>query len=463
MTARAGTLSALGWLMALALVHGGLYAALIPPWQTPDETIHYAYLRDLQSAPTAWAATTVPRQADVFQAVTASARDFNWWALVKLPTPAVPPATPTYDHHINRAGSLYYRGAFPVWAAVAGWPIAAQLYTLRAYSVALYAVTVALTYLLARQVWAGPDDEPLAWAAAVVVALLPQFTFISAGFSDDNLVPVCVTAALYALARGWRQGGDLRWWAVGAALAGLAAFAKRTGVGAVAVAGLALVPYLGWRWRERRWKPLAVGALGAVAVVALGMACLPSAASTDLVRWLLRVSPEEALAVLAIARDPGQLAQLNWVEAAVFWSISFWGYFGWLKAPLPTGVMEALRRLTVILLAGAGAAWLWAGARRGQTPESRGQLGVLAGLAAGVAVSTGLIAAQFMLYPDLYAPTGRYSFPFIAAWAILLVWGWQFWWPARWKPLGLGLGLSLLIGLDMYALGAVIVPYFYSL
>ena len=35
----------LGLLTALAVVHGLLYAFLIPPWQAPDEIAHFEYAR----------------------------------------------------------------------------------------------------------------------------------------------------------------------------------------------------------------------------------------------------------------------------------------------------------------------------------------------------------------------------------------------------------------------------------
>ena len=88
-----------GWLaakpislvLALAVTHGMLYAVIVPPWQAPDETTHYEYLRALSTSPE-WLPLQMARPDSVFQEVMTSARKFRWWEHRKRPTPAESPA-----------------------------------------------------------------------------------------------------------------------------------------------------------------------------------------------------------------------------------------------------------------------------------------------------------------------------------------------------------------------------------
>jgi hypothetical protein len=79
-----------------------------------------------------------------------------------------------------------------------------------------------------------------------------------------------------------------------------------------------------------------------------------------------------------------------------------------------------------------------------------------------LALSLVNLAAQFLIERSVYPLVGRYLFPFISAFAITGLWGWQAWWPARWKAPGLLVAAGLLMALDFVALGLTIVPYFYS-
>jgi hypothetical protein len=81
-------------------------------------------------------------------------------------------------------------------------------------------------------------------------------------------------------------------------------------------------------------------------------------------------------------------------------------------------------------------------------------------LAAGLLGGILTMILQFVVSPLYYGMQGRYLFAFLPAFAVLAVWGWQFWWPARWKSGGLLAGLGLLALFDMGALVAILV-YFY--
>lgn len=460
----------IGWLVIFTFLHGTLYAAVVPPWQAPDENVHYEYLRALWQAP-GWFPEGLERSASVYQTVMASARQFRWWEFVRFPTPAEVPAQPSYSWFTIRGGwSLYYRLSFPVYGLFQAAPLEVQLYALRLYSVALQCLTVWLTSKLARLIFVPvlcPVDDLLPLAAAMVVALQPQYTFISASFNDDNLVPPLAAGALYALVRGLQQRADWRWLVVAATATGLAFLTKRTAVSLVILFGLATMGYAVVWLRSSRLGKRAVGSLVLAAGALLGGLALyvviqppqlpPSLAA------LLRVQPDAVVSLASFLGDPIRLAQVPWLAPLLFLSVSFWGWFGWLKAPLSTPIMEALRRVTLVLVIGCILAFIRAlRAACAGDPSLRLRLVAMTAVGLGPAFSLLVLVAQFLIGPPVYGLTGRYLFPFISVFGILAVWGWQAWWPARLKPAGVLLGLVLLSGVDFAALVLTIVPYFYS-
>jgi len=81
---------------------------------------------------------------------------------------------------------------------------ALAVHLLRLYSLVLGAVTIVLTYTLAREIL--PERPLIALGAAAFVAFLPQFIFITAAISNDNLATLLTVATLWQLIRIMRRG-----------------------------------------------------------------------------------------------------------------------------------------------------------------------------------------------------------------------------------------------------------------
>jgi 4-amino-4-deoxy-L-arabinose transferase-like glycosyltransferase len=457
------------WLLALSIVHGVLYAAILPPWQAPDETAHYEYLRALaQSGELFPSQLTLSREVD--RQVGESARRFRFWEYRRLPTPAETPQVVQEEIFLTRGlWSLYYRLSLPIYRAVSAWPVESQLYVLRLYSVTLQCVTVWLTYQLGRLIFPRPAGAAVALiptAAAFVVAVFPQYTFISASYNDDNLVPPLVAATLYSLVRGLRQAGAWRWLALATITTVFAILTKRTALSLVLLWGLCLLVYAALWLRSASVARRALGAvvllLALVASLGLPYLFARTPELRALVEARLSLSPDVWTTLAGYAREPVRLAAIDWRGPLVFLSMSFWGWFGWLKVPLGTHLMEILRRVTVVLVAGCGIGYVRAGLAARAARRLDLSLGSLLLLGMGMSLSFLTLVAQFLIGPPIYSLVGRYLFPFISAFGILAVWGWQAWWPARWKVGGVLLGLTLLVALDFAALALTIVPYFYS-
>jgi 4-amino-4-deoxy-L-arabinose transferase-like glycosyltransferase len=459
---------AIAWVLALTIVHGSLYAVIVPPWQVPDENVHYEYLRDL-ALTRSLVPFTVDRPAAVFQQVRESMGLYRWYEFLRLPTPVVTPAAP-YPSVVARGGwSLYYRLSLPLYTLVRAWPIVNQLYLLRLYSVALQCLTVWLTYKLATLIFSN-DSSPIAWlipaAAAFVVAMVPQYTFISAGYNDDNLVPPLVAGSLYAALRGLSRQGDIRWlWLAGAQTV-LAILTKRTAIGLAVLLAVCLVAYsFVWlRSTSMIKRAMGVGVVVGAVVGALALAYLiidPPQLPTRLAA-IAQVSPDAWVTLAGYGREPARLLKIDWVGPLVFLSVSFWGWFGWLRVPLDNHLLELLRRVTLVIIAGCGLGWVRLASAARRLPQLRFQAGALLLLGLGLVLGVVVLFAQFLLDPTNYPPTGRYLFPFISAFGILAVWGWQAWWPARWKARGVLLGLAMLTVVDFVAMALTMIPYFYT-
>lgn len=453
------------WIVALTLVHGGLYAAIVPPWQGLDEPTHYEYLRGLWVTQELFP-VEVPRDADVFRQVMASLRTYQFWPYYKVPAPAALPSTPPGSTLLARAGSLYYRLSFPVYWLTQDWPLDSQLYALRLYSVLLQCLTVWLTYRLASLIFPPHTSQPatrmLPSAAAMVAALFPQYTYISASYNDDNLVPAIVAGTLYALLRGLKQNASVPWFALACLGAVLAMLAKRTSISLVVLLGVGALVYAAlWVRSPRRWRRLAGGVVligSLVGVSALASLLLSPIPLPESIARLLRVGDHALITIADMVQDPKRLAQVDWVGALVFLSVSFWGWFGYLKIPLSQTVMEILRRITLLLIAGVGVGLVQAW----RSSETRFQSVALILLGMGLVLALMILIFQFIIGPPVYLLTGRYLFLFISAFAILAAWGWQSWWPKRWQPVGLFSGVVLLVVLDLIAVWLTIVPYYYS-
>jgi len=445
---------ALWWLVLLTLVHGLWYVAIVHPWQAPDEYLHYEYLRLLDTHRTL-ALTARDRSSAMQWEIAESMWLFQHSRYRLMPT--LPEndlraiRLPLGSLNFTPQPPLYYLISLPLYWAVASLPVLDQLYVLRLYSVALQSLTVWLTYHLARLIFPQAARQSIPLTAAVVVALLPQFTFISASYNNDNLAHPLVTAALFALLRGIRQRGDFCWLAIALVCGGLSLAAKRTAFGIVPVLGIGLLVY-GVLWlRSNSWLFKIAGLVTLTAIVAglvgLVLVLVAPISLPPALAGMFRLSSETLIALTAYGRDFARLSEVDWNWAAHLTLESFWGQFGWLTIHLDPAMIAGAGWITGLLAVGCVVGMVRAAIMpRGQGDMFRAFALLL--FSAGL-LFTGLgMAAQYLLAPSWYPPQGRYLFPFIAAFAILGVWGWQAWLPRRWQAQGTLLGLGLLVIFD---------------
>ncbi len=301
------------------------------------------------------------------------------------------------------------------------------VHLVRLLSVALGAVTVIVTYLLASEVF--PTWPLIAVGAAALNAFVPMFLFISGSVNNDNLSNLLGNLLTLLIVRLLKTEARPRWTTYGIlGVATGAALLSKLNVGfLIPLIALALLIV---SVRLRDWRPLIVGGLisGALTVAIAGW-------------WYLRNDriygdPTGLTAFLSIVGRravPANLAQL-WAERASF-TQAYWGFFGGVNVPLPNPVYLTLNVIGGLALASAVAYLLVTVMRR-----SRGGWTAPLWLPALVTLAWPIIT--FISYLRWTAETpasqGRLIFGALSSLSLWMAVGLAWWLPKRIRPALLG-------------------------
>ncbi len=443
----------LALLLGAFILLAGIYSIVVPPFETPDEIWHFAFIQHVAtgqglpvSAPNTqalWRQQGV--QAPLYYLAAAGLtawidqRDFPQVYERTNPHAAIgrPAATSNRNYLIHHANE--------------GWPWRGSLLALhvaRFFSVILGAVTLWATYRTLALLL-GAD---LALLGTALFAFIPQFIFISAATSNDNginalaalvlwrltaLLAPAATAEANVIARSVVCGCEARSKAISldardcfgpndgprndslvalGSLLGLAVLSKLSALALIALAGLTLL-FVAWRIRSWRWLIRSGLAVGFPALTIGGWWYVrnwllyrdPLAWNVWQANILLRVAPAGWRTIA------GELTSLD---------SSFWGLFGWLNVPYPAWVYTAFRGLEIgcalglLLLAGHWQRMI-ADKRIADGQRVSGWAG--GGLLLLWLALLGVSWVRFMRIAP--AAQGRYFFPAAPAIALLLILG----------------------------------------
>ncbi len=299
-----------------------------------------------------------------------------------------------------------------------GWPWSGSflaLHILRLWSILLCCITLWATYRFIR-LFLNPA---VALPTAALFAFVPQFVFIGAAASNDNLIAAAATVLIWRLAEWMRFGDDphrpqdrplavRQGWSLGVWL-GIALGAKLSGLGLTGVVLLALA-WIAWRRGDGRFVIDAGWRMAVPVALVSGWWYIRNLAMYgDPLAWNIWEANidlrREALTVAGLTRELPAMFR------------SFWGVFGGLTLPYPEAVYTVLGILTLIAAAGF-LLWVWQRARRLE-PEQylfhnvRFMQGMLAFTWLGVLLAAWM---RFMLVAP--AAQGRYLFPALPALAL---------------------------------------------
>lgn len=415
------------------------YSVVNPLFEAPDEVWHYEYVRWLVEG------HGLPSPEDVGHAPwhqEGSQPPLYYW-LGSLLTAGIPTDNAAtlirYNPHaaIGQATALGNKNMM-AHSAAEDWPwqgVALAAHLLRFFSISLGAVTVYAILRSAKLLF--PDQPALMALAGLWVAANPQFLFLSAAISNDNLVTACCTVGIWLLLHLIDQAAPpTRWQLVGlGVLLGLAALSKVSGLALTGLGGLTLI---GLAWRERSWRRL-LGQLSLVGILLLLVAGWWYGRN-----WLLYGDPLGLSVMFEVL--PGRDETLTWAELLALlpgvWR-SFWAVFGWFNLVVPTWLYTGYTVLALIGLSG-----LLLGLWRARQTSLRLWMSI-ALLLIWLLVLIGLV----LRWAQISYPQGRLLFPALSSVALLLTFGWAQWVPRRWHA-----GLTALLGVGMVPL-AVAAPW----
>lgn len=453
----------LGLLLGLVALRGLLWSLLVPPWQGPDEPKHleYVLLLRLKGRPIGLEDASPPLQRSII----ASMEAFEFWWHLRRPAPVPLPADfgqlwPSAPTLLMRQ-PLYYILSLPIAWLTSDQPLVSQLFLLRLVSVALNVLVIYCLFRALRALF--PAEPALALAGAGLVAFLPQPTFIASTYNSDNLATLVGSAlfwaAAVALRHGWRGS------TVGAlGLLTLTGLLTKRSLYPLLLASWLLLLVLG-RWSRARLAVVLAGGgaalvLGAATAVALHR--LGAGGRQPLTDWFLR---SYLLDLDAASQQLSQLLRPTvfgpvLLEQADYWLVqqfkSFWASWGWVAHPLPDPWYGALAGLTAAGLASAVLALGWPGRSPLDPVQRRGVLMALGLLGAN-------LGAAWLFYTTYSAaafPQGRYLFPALGPFVLLLLVGIRRWSGPFRPALGAGVIVAGLL-FDTACLVGSLLPSFY--
>ena len=443
--------------------------AIVPPWQNPDETTHFAFTRMLVLD--AGGMEQGVARAVVQSEILESMAEHGWWDAYNKQVPSpFPTSFDEVPEHLNLGSSpefdFYYRMASAFLLATGTSSLMSQYTVLRLLSSVLAVATLWC-------VWAGTTrlmGDEVGIGAAALLALHPQFALIGLGVAPDVLVNLC---------------GAVVWWQAarlitdGTITLSLACMFVATSVGVLSkrafVPWFLVTPLLGsvgvamrtewdtiWRRpsRQQFWSASVIVAI----LVGVALVSQERLLQTISAVWSSRTpvvcdfgcgsdwgelpwfwygfDQLETGVDLASTTEPGSFVPftLGLLDTA-------WLAGGWLRFMGPSAWYMVVRGL--VLLAALGlliACGAYAGHRRREI--------WLAAVVVGVQVG----AVYFDVYDRGVGPQGRYLFPAIGP-AVALMWvGLLSPWPPRMKPSVGATVIALMATLDIAAWNWVILP-----
>ncbi|MCY4146022.1 MAG: DUF2142 domain-containing protein [Chloroflexi bacterium] len=416
-------------ILAGYLVVGGLFAIYTPAWQAPDEPAHYNYIRHI--AERGCCPRIEPGDWD------SAALSLLTSARFASERPHLLPGLQYKSHQ----PPPYYLLSSPLFQASGG-----VLLPLRLFSVLLGAGSVALSFIISRQLL--PDQPTIALAVMALVAFLPQHVAMLAAVNNDALAELLASLCLLWILR-YLDGEPLPVWG-GGLLVGAAFVTKLTIYFLALLAPLAI--WLRWRGEKGELPELA-RALAVFALVAGAVGGL---------RWLRNAHEYNFPDILALGAhdavvdDQPRTADYIAANGALVYLIglagtlirSSFGQFGWMALPLDSVLGGWLyRAYGALLLLGLAGAW------RGMKRIAKSARVILLG-------AVGLVGLQTLYYNIEFVQwQGRYFFPALVPLALIVACGASSWlWRWKWARWLLPLGLAGLAFVDVYLLFRVIAP-----
>jgi len=462
----------------VVLIFGVTWALLVPAWQSPDSTTHFAYAQSLAER------FALPGAANRAQSSTdQNLADASVGASLEALLPAVVKpdwSAADYSRYLAAAGKnpsrsdgggpnpessnppLYYLYADLAYWADYGGDAFDRLYAMQIWGVSLLLLTVLGAWLLAGEVLGRRRLPQLACAAAT--GLEPMVTFISTSVTPDGLLIALWTITFWLGARVIVRRARRRDAVALCAIMAAAILTKATSYALLPAVLFALA--IGWLRRPREERRAATGqlapALAVLVVPVLGWVALASRLSRSAVNALPAAGHGFNLRQLLSYVWQFYLPRLSFLTPTVgeplayyeIWIREAWGTFGWLDVPMANWVFSVIGWTCTVIL--VSAATLLSRFR------DRLRLSLVAFFALGL---VGLLALLHVVDYDSIIATGgpllqgRYVLPVMSLFGLAVGFVVSRM-PRRWRGPTCGAVLAVLLILQVLALGTIAQTYY---
>ena len=469
-------------LLLAVLVLACAWALLVPPWQAPDETAHFAYAQLLAERfelpdetgnglstelQLAWTSSNAPQVAQILPTKPEWSSDaFDRWQAADRQLDAAAREDGRGFNPASTNPPLYYLYTVPAYLAGSVGDIFDRLYLMRLWTALLLLVTCVGTWLLAGELF--ERKRLLQVCSTAVVGLHPMMTFISSSVSPDALLFALWSLALWLGVRVLKRGLTLVDGVALFAAVGLAVLVKGTSYALVPPA-LFVLAVGAWRRRGEgsgKVAGLVAAALLAFAVPAGGWVTLAHALDRPAVNEVGATGDSDAkldvrtfgsyLWQFYFPRLPSQTSfgVIDDMRVYSIWVQTGWAAFGWLEVRFPDWVYALLALVSALVLSG-GAALVFL--RWGAIDHS--VVGFLA--LAVVCLLAGLHWVEYKTVLESHLPfnQGRYLFPLLPLWGAAVA-ALVERIPGRGQTIALGGVLGSLFVLQLFSLGLTAERYF---
>jgi len=441
-------------LLFFSFVLGCQYVFLTPPWQAPDEITHYEYIDILSRAKL----FQIRHESDyVLQRRIINSMDrFNAWNYVFRERPSPMPkkfwGLPLYggsNTKLKRPPLYYILGSF-VLKIFGTDDLLLKHYSIRLFSLLLSLLTLFFVYKAAKIIF--PDDPYLSLTATCLVAFLPEFLIMSSAINSDSLANLIGAAAIYLFLLSLadtRKYSLLLFFPLVVILGLLTGRTTFFIVPSLVVFGILFILK---SWKQDKRTVLFLF-LGSVAALVIG-AFLLRHISIDL--WM-KVTTN----ISGLFTNFGRLFQRDSYAAFTAASLqmmsrSFWYYSGWNAFSLPQPIYTVLIIFSLLGILGSVKYLIVKAAKVSQKSTVKFEHFILL-----ACISFFILTGFLLRLMASMDPVGRYTFPALSAFAILLVIGLKEFIPTRLKKIALSGLIILLVGLNVYAIYSHLIQSFY--
>jgi 4-amino-4-deoxy-L-arabinose transferase-like glycosyltransferase len=326
------------------------YSVIVPPWEASDEQWHYPMVKTLADnrlalpvqvpgEVTAWRQEgSQPPLYYMLGAILTFWIDTSDMGTARWINPHADIGIVVPDGNYNMAIHDPAVESFPWRGTILA------LHLVRLLSVALGAVTVAMTYRLAEELF--PNRRAIWLGAAAFVAFNPMFLFISGSVNNDNLSTAIASVLLVQVIRLLKRTDvpSIRTLIFIGVMAGAGMLAKFN-IGFFLPLIALVLAVLSYRLRD--WRLFVRGALitGGLTILIGGWWYVRN--------WQLYGDPTGLNVFLDIVGRrtiPANWAQL-WSERDTF-LMSYWGFFGGVNVPLPMWMYTVFNAIAAVGIVG---------------------------------------------------------------------------------------------------------------